>query len=131
MFVKKILLKFTSMFLIDFFDYPKIVFYIIKRNAKCLHFRTHINKYYDIYFKIYRCLANFECTNCACKFIISLKLFKYFTLLVGYLQNAAFVTLYHFIHFLNELGDIIGIANVFCQLFSTFGLDLFTHYRFT
>ena len=53
-----------------------------------------------IYFKIYRCPANFECTSCAYKFIISFKSSKYFTLLVSYQQNVVLLTLYHIVHFL-------------------------------
>ena len=48
MFAKKILLKFITMFLTDFFDYPKIGFYIIQRNERFLHFGILINEFYDI-----------------------------------------------------------------------------------
>ena len=90
MLVKGILLKFTSMFLTDFFYYSKVILSTIKRNTRYPHFRILINKFYYTYFKIYRCLANFKFSDCVYKFAISYKFYRYFTLLVGYHQNNVF-----------------------------------------
>ena len=87
------LLKLASMFLINIFYYPKVIFKIKKRDTKLLHFWIILYKLYDIYFEIDSGLANTKLRHTANKLVVHFKFLKHFSLLVCPHQNIILTTL--------------------------------------